>query len=316
MNNLIQAITDYTTALEQKLSALEARVAELEEANEAMRREGDEAKALIASLQAEVAALAATGVAIPTSDPEVEIELIVEEDNPIDGESEEQFPSAEESQEELEELDIVQTPVAEEPIAEPIPVVEEPTAETEPEPVVELPIVEPVVEPAPAPAPEPAPEAKVEPVVEVKVEKPAPRPVPQQTSLFGTAVEDIRQAISLGDRFLFQRELFAGNGELMQKTLDEINTLSSLSEAMDYVRDMHRDLAADLQKEENAGDEGLLSIYLQANRLLILSLINKGSLFEAKSLLQDMKAQDFDTEFAEEKLALLEEMMNRQKGEQ
>ena len=186
------------------------------------------AKALIASLQAEVAALAATGVAIPTSDPEVEIELIVEEDNPIDGESEEQFPSAEESQEELEELDIVQTPIAEEPIAEPIPVVEEPTAESEPEPVVELPIVEPVVGPTPAPAPEPAP---------APAPQPAPRPVPQQTSLFGTAVEDIRQAISLGDRFLFQRELFAGNGELMQKTLDEINTLSSLGEAMGYVRD-------------------------------------------------------------------------------
>ena len=228
MEQLIQSITAYTTALEQKISALEVRVAQLEEANEAMRREGDEAKALIASLQAEVAALAATGVAIPTSDPEVEIELIVEEDNPIDGESEEQFPSAEESQEELEELDIVQTPVAEEPIAEPIPVVEAPTAEPEPEPVVELPIVEPVVEPAPAPAPEPAP---------APVPQPAPRPVPQQTSLFGTAVEDIRQAISLGDRFLFQRELFAGNGELMQKTLDEINTLSSLGEAMDYVRD-------------------------------------------------------------------------------
>ena len=228
MEQLIQSITAYTTALEQKLSALEARVAELEEANEAMRREGDEAKALIASLQAEVAALAATGVAIPTSDPEVEIELIVEEDNPIDGESEEQFPSAEESQEELEELDIVQTPVAEEPIAEPIPVVEEPTAELEPEPVVELPIVEPVVEPAPASAPEPAP---------APAPQPAPRPVPQQTSLFGTAVEDIRQAISLGDRFLFQRELFAGNGELMQKTLDEINTLSSLGEAIGYVRD-------------------------------------------------------------------------------
>ena len=82
----------------------------------------------------------------------------------------------------------------------------------------------------------------VEPVVEVKVEptpapKPAPRPMPQQTSLFGTTVEDIRQAISLGDRFLFQRELFAGNGELMQKTLDELNALGSLEEAMDYVAD-------------------------------------------------------------------------------
>jgi hypothetical protein len=67
------------------------------------------------------------------------------------------------------------------------------------------------------------------------VEKPAPRPTPTQTSLFGSAVEDIRQAISLGDRFLFQRELFAGNGELMQKTLDELNGLGSLSEAMEYV---------------------------------------------------------------------------------
>ena len=78
---------------------------------------------------------------------------------------------------------------------------------------------------------------KVEPAVEVKVAQPAPRAVPQQTSLFGTAVEDIRQAISLGDRFLFQRELFAGNGELMQKTLDELNALGSLEEAMDYVAD-------------------------------------------------------------------------------
>ena len=61
--------------------------------------------------------------------------------------------------------------------------------------------------------------------------------MPQQPSLFGTTVEDIRQAISLGDRFLFQRELFAGNGELMQKTLDELNALGSLEEAMDYVAD-------------------------------------------------------------------------------
>ena len=32
-------------------------------------------------------------------------------------------------------------------------------------------------------------------------------------------------------------ELFAGNGELMQKTLDELNALGSLEEAMDYVAD-------------------------------------------------------------------------------
>ena len=224
MNNLIQAITAYTTALEQKLSALETRVAQLEEANEAMKREGDEAKALIATLQAEVAALAATGVAIPTTDPEVEIELIVEESDQADSfdlsdMSDLSDQSAETPQEEvqkdiLEPLDILEEPEVEEP---------------EVEPVIELkPVVEPIVEPAPQP------EIKAEPIV---ASQPVSRPMPQQTSLFGTAVEDIRQAISLGDRFLFQRELFAGNGELMQKTLDEINSLGSLSEAMDYVLD-------------------------------------------------------------------------------
>ena len=222
MNNLIQAITNYTTALEQKLSALEARVAQLEEANEAMRREGDEAKALIATLQAEVAALAATGVAIPTTDPEVEIELIVEESDQSDSSdlsdmSDLSDQSAETPQEEVQE-----------DILEPLDILEEPKAEeAEVEPTIEP---KPMVEPAPAPQPE----VKEEPIV---ASQPVSRPMPQQTSLFGTAVEDIRQAISLGDRFLFQRELFAGNGELMQKTLDEINSLGSLSEAMDYVLD-------------------------------------------------------------------------------
>ena len=220
MNNLIQAITAYATALEQKLSALEARVAQLEEANEAMRREGDEAKALIATLQAEMAALAATGVTIPTTDPEVEIELIVEESDQSDSSdlsdmSDLSDQSAETPQEEVQE-----------DILEPLDILEEPeTEEAEVEPTIEP---KPVVEPAPAPQPE----VKAEPIV---APQPAARPMPQQTSLFGTAVEDIRQAISLGDRFLFQRELFAGNGELMQKTLDEINSLGSLSEAMDYV---------------------------------------------------------------------------------
>ena len=215
MNNLIQTITDYTTALEQKLSALEARVAQLEEANEAMRREGDEAKALIATLQAEVATLASTGVVTtPAEEPEVEIELIVED--PQEQETPEEL--VEESAETPQEVPVEEIPL--EPL-ESLEIIEEE------EPVVE-PVVELIVEPAQQP------EVKAEPIA---APQPAPRPVPQQTSLFGAAVEDIRQAISLGDRFLFQRELFAGNGELMQKTLDEINSLNSLSEAMDYVAD-------------------------------------------------------------------------------
>ena len=225
MNNLIQTITDYTTALEQKLSALEARVAQLEEANEAMRHEGDEAKALIATLQAEMAALAAAGVAVtPAEEPEVEIELIIEEDTETENEEVKtenelvEEPQTDVQEEILEPLEILDEPEVLTPVVEPI---------VEPEPV-----VEPIVEPAPQP------EVKAEPVVEpAPAPQPAPRPMPQQTSLFGAAVEDIRQAISLGDRFLFQRELFAGNGELMQKTLDELNALGSLEEAMDYVAD-------------------------------------------------------------------------------
>ena len=225
MNNLIQAITDYTTALEQKLSALEARVAQLEEANEAMRHEGDEARTMIATLQAEVVALAAAGMTVtPAEEPEVEIELIIEEDTETENE---------EVKTENELVEDPQVDVQEE-ILEPLEILDEPEVPT---PVVE-PIVEPepVVEPIVGPAPQP--EVKAEPVVEpAPAPQPAPRPMPQQTSLFGAAVEDIRQAISLGDRFLFQRELFAGNGELMQKTLDELNALGSLEEAMDYVAD-------------------------------------------------------------------------------
>ena len=202
MNTLIQAITSYTTALEQKLSALEARVAQLEqqieEANEAIGRLGERLEAKGEMLE----------------DPEIEIL------------KEKRLQLAEEL-DRLETLEITDdAPIStEEPVVEESePVVEEPA----PAPILEL---EPVVEPAPVAEPEPV----VEPAP--VVEKPAPRPVPQQTSLFGTTVEDIRQAISLGDRFLFQRELFGGNGELMQKTLDEINSLNSLSGAMDYVLD-------------------------------------------------------------------------------
>ena len=203
MNSLIQSIADYTTALEQKLSALEARVAQLEaqleEANEAIGQLGERLEAKGEMLE----------------DPEVEI-------------LKEKRKQLAEELARLETLEITDDA----PIS-----TEEPVVELEPEPVVEEPAPAPILELEPVV--EPAPVAEPEPIVEPApvVEKPAPRPVPQQTSLFGTTVEDIRQAISLGDRFLFQRELFAGNGELMQKTLDEINNLGSLNEAMDYVLD-------------------------------------------------------------------------------
>ena len=192
MNNLIQALTAYTGTLEQQLAALEARVAQLEAQ---LEKVNETVKVLGERLEANEAKGEKLSVEEANEEPEIEVELIMEEEE-------------EEIEEEpIETLDIVEeTPAVEEPA------VEEPAVE---EPIVVEPIAEPVMEPV--------------------VEKPAPRPMPQQTSLFGTAVEDIRQAISLGDRFLFQRELFAGNGELMQKTLDEINGLDSFNEAMEYV---------------------------------------------------------------------------------
>ena len=220
MEQLIQALTAYTSTLEQQLAALEARVALLETESGKLKTENEALEAQIATLRAEVTSLSAAGVVAPAEEPEVEIELIIEEDSETENEevkteNELVEEPQQEIQEELATLDIVDAPETEEPI------VEAPTIEPES-------MVEPIVEPALTPEPE----IKVEPVV---VPQPAPRPMPTQTSLFGSAVEDIRQAISLGDRFLFQRELFAGNGELMQKTLDELNALGTLNEAMDYV---------------------------------------------------------------------------------
>ncbi len=59
--------------------------------------------------------------------------------------------------------------------------------------------------------------------------------VSPKAAVYGKPVDDIRQAISLGDRFLYQRELFGQNAELMQRTLTEINELKSFDEAMTYI---------------------------------------------------------------------------------
>lgn len=75
-----------------------------------------------------------------------------------------------------------------------------------------------------------------------KPKTPAPEPEPvveeqasPKAAVYGKPVDDIRQAISLGDRFLYQRELFGQNAELMQRTLTEINNLKSFDEAMSYI---------------------------------------------------------------------------------
>ena len=86
------------------------------------------------------------------------------------------------------------------------------------------------------------PAIEPEPVIEFELDptpmheyKPEEEKVSPNAALYGKAVSDIRQAISLGDRFLYQRELFGQNAELMQRTLTELDQLNSYEDALNYI---------------------------------------------------------------------------------
>jgi len=55
-------------------------------------------------------------------------------------------------------------------------------------------------------------------------------------SVANKKIDDIRQAISIGDRFRFQRELFRNNGEEMNKMLNYINLLASFNEIETFLQ--------------------------------------------------------------------------------
>ena len=104
--------------------------------------------------------------------------------------------------------------------------------------VVEKPIVvaAPAVEEQPAVSNQPTEEPVAEgPVAEEPVQEAPKEVVSPKAAVYGKAVEDIRQAISLGDRFLHQRELFGQNAEMMQRALTELNELGSFDEAVAYI---------------------------------------------------------------------------------
>lgn len=46
---------------------------------------------------------------------------------------------------------------------------------------------------------------------------------------------DLKASITLGDRFRFQRELFGGNGEKMNKAITDFNSFESMDQAQDYI---------------------------------------------------------------------------------
>ena len=207
MNELIK----YFEALEARLAAQDAKIAALEqrlaEKDQRLADMNDNLNSVLQVLPAlsenveSIKQMLNEGVQV-SAEPDVEVELV--------------YPEEEEATVELPQ---------EAPAAEPEPAPQpEPVAEPDPQPeqVVEQPAPEPIVE-----QPQPGPAAE-------QPKSEAPR-APQQTSLFGTPVTDIRQAVSIGDRFLFQRELFGGNAEKLQQTLTELNNLHSLDEAVALV---------------------------------------------------------------------------------
>ena len=55
-------------------------------------------------------------------------------------------------------------------------------------------------------------------------------------SLGNKKISDLKSAITIADRFLFQRELFGGDGELLNKTIATLNAMTSIEEARDYIQ--------------------------------------------------------------------------------
>ena len=110
--------------------------------------------------------------------------------------------------------------------------------EPEPEPVpLPKPIAEPVPVPEPVEGPEPTPEPEPEPAP-----KPAPvlpRPeterLPWRLDKPGLSVKHIRSGISMYDRALFIGTLFKEDYALYDKTIGELDALTSLDEAVDYL---------------------------------------------------------------------------------
>lgn len=91
----------------------------------------------------------------------------------------------------------------------------------------------------------PEAEPQKEELVAEPVQEEAPA-APAEPASIVPKIADLKKAISLGDRFLFQRELFKGDGELYNRTLLELNALASLEEAEKYIGQFEWD------KESNA----------------------------------------------------------------
>ena len=204
--HFIQAIATYSAGLEKRIATLDKTIEELQKALNA----ANAALAVQRDLMEELEQRLVEVEARPAMDeePEVEVELLMDDDT--------------------EEPELVTAEVAEEePVQEtPAEAVEQPQEQLQPEPAIQP---EPVVA---EPAQE---EPKAEPSPAVAPAEPVHTDAHKANTAYGAPVTDLKQAISIGDRFLYQRELFGKNGELMQRTIADLNGLNTFDEAMEYI---------------------------------------------------------------------------------
>lgn len=204
--HFIQAIATYSAGLEKRIATLDKTIEELQKALNA----ANAALAVQRDLMEELEQRLVEVEARPAMDeePEVEVELLMDDDT---------------KQPELVTAEVAE----EEPVQEtPAEAVEQPQEQLQPEPATQPETV--VAEPAQE-------EPKAEPAPAVAPAEPVHTDAHKANTAYGAPVTDLKQAISIGDRFLYQRELFGKNGELMQRTIADLNGLNTFDEALEYI---------------------------------------------------------------------------------
>lgn len=243
--HLIQAVATYTGAIEKRLKDLETRVGELEKKLNASQAAEAVQQDLIDELEQRIAELEARPMTEIPEEVEAEEEQTIDEGTAEDeSKPEEEATIKEETTEEPEDEEVAfvgiedettETKTAVESIAK---AMAEVTPEIKTEPIAEVaPVSEPIAEVANEAKTEQKEVAtetvEAKPAAEKAADKPAEAP---KTTAYGKSVSDLGKAISIGDRFLFQRELFNKNAELMQRTIADLNSLSTFGEAVEYLQ--------------------------------------------------------------------------------
>jgi len=57
----------------------------------------------------------------------------------------------------------------------------------------------------------------------------------KKRSLTMPPIKDLKKALGINDRFFYQRELFGGNADLMNQTLDQLNQMNNLEDARNFL---------------------------------------------------------------------------------